>query len=326
MLKVNKKFINRFNKAVAAAEAFVFLIDFEGKKPILFKRDEAATKDLWFQTPEYGNNAVETMRLPNYAGIKSKPVSIDYYQKAFDLVQKHLKNGDTYLLNLTMPSRIETDLTLKQIYHKAQAPYKILFRDEFVCYTPESFIKTEGDKIFTYPMKGTINAAIPNAENHLLSDKKETYEHHTIVDLLRNDLAQVATGIEVRKFKYIDVIQTNTGKLLQMSSEISGVLPSGWRKHAAEMFLKLLPAGSVSGAPKKKTLEIIQSAEKTDRGYYTGIFGYYDGHNFDTAVLIRFIEKKGARLYYHSGGGITALSRLTDEYQELKQKIYVPIN
>ncbi len=91
------------------------------------------------------------------------------------------------------------------------------------------------------------------------------------------------------------------------------------------MMFKLLPAGSISGAPKKKTVEIIQRVEQYDRGYYTGIFGYFDGTNLDSAVAIRYIEKDGEELVFKSGGGITFQSDWKKEYDEMLNKVYVPI-
>ena len=87
----------------------------------------------------------------------------------------------------------------------------------------------------------------------------------------------------------------------------------------------MLPAGSICGAPKEKTVAIIQEVEQEERGYYTGIFGYFDGENLDSAVNIRYLEKKEGQLRYRSGGGITFLSDLESEYNELIEKIYVPV-
>lgn len=86
----------------------------------------------------------------------------------------------------------------------------------------------------------------------------------------------------------------------------------------------MLPAGSISGAPKKRTIEIIKEAETHQRGYYTGIAGVFDGKKLDTCVLIRFIENQQGQLVYKSGGGITSLSHEKEEYNELIDKIYVP--
>jgi len=102
-------------------------------------------------------------------------------------------------------------------------------------------------------------------------------------------------------------------------------MPEKYNEILGEIILKLLPAGSISGAPKKKTVEIIKDIETEKRGYYTGIFGHFDGKNLDSCVMIRFIEKNNDRLYYRSGGGITIYSDPEKEYKELMDKIYVPI-
>ena len=174
-------------------------------------------------------------------------------------------------------------------------------------------------------MKGTINALLPNARKRLLSNKKEIAEHNTIVDLLRNDLNSAAKKVRVNKFRFIDEIETSGGSLLQASSEITGELPPNWHENIGTVFSKILPAGSVTGAPKKKTVEIIKNVEGYERGWYTGIFGIFDGYSLDSAVMIRFIEKQGDKLLFKSGGGITAKSNAREEYDELIQKVYVPI-
>jgi len=86
-----------------------------------------------------------------------------------------------------------------------------------------------------------------------------------------------------------------------------------------------LPAGSVSGAPKPKTLEIIKAVEEEGRGYYTGVFGYFNGNDLDSGVMIRFIENREGKYFYRSGGGITTQSDVEAEYQETIDKVYVPV-
>ena len=108
-------------------------------------------------------------------------------------------------------------------------------------------------------MKGTIDAALPDAEAQLLNNRKEIDEHNTIVDLIRNDLNRVATHVELTRYRYVERIKTNHKTLLQISSEIQGTLPEDWHKQLGTILEKLLPAGSISGAPKLKTLEIIKS-------------------------------------------------------------------
>jgi len=320
---MKRDFKQKFNDWVARKQQFVFIIDFEKQQPVILTPQQAYEAGVYFKVHNFVNYTVPKREVNNVK-LQIKPIPISKYQKAYELVQKHLQNGDTYLLNLSMATKVETKASLIDIFYQAKAPYKLYFKDQFVSFSPETFITIKKNKISTFPMKGTIDADLPNAKKLLLENKKEFYEHNTIVDLLRNDLAMVATNINLKRFRYIDTIKTSHKNLLQMSSEIVGNLSFEWQKKAADIFEKLLPAGSISGAPKQKTVEIIQKSEKQNRGYYTGIFGYFDGQNFDTAVIIRYIEKTNNNLFYRSGGGITALSNLNDEYQELIHKIYVP--
>ena len=173
-------------------------------------------------------------------------------------------------------------------------------------------------------MKGTIDARIKNAKEKILSNQKEMAEHTMVVDLLRNDLSIVAKRVKVEKFRYIDKIKAGERELLQVSSKISGELEDNWNKRLGEILLSLLPAGSISGTPKKSTVRIIKEVENYDRGFFTGIFGVYAKKSLKSAVMIRFIEKIEDELFYKSGGGITIDSDLLSEYQELQDKIYVP--
>lgn len=113
--------------------------------------------------------------------------------------------------------------------------------------------------------------------------------------------------------------------MLQVSSEIMGELDSGYEQRMGDILFQMLPAGSVSGAPKQKTTEIIFAAEGEPRGYYTGVFGVFDGQTLDSAVMIRFIENTPQGRQYRSGGGITSFSQPKREYQEMIDKIYVPV-
>jgi para-aminobenzoate synthetase component 1 len=227
-------------------------------------------------------------------------------------------------VNLTFPTRIDTNLSLQNIYDLSDAKYKLLVNNEFVVFSPESFIKIKDGTISSFPMKGTIRASIPGAEEKILLDTKEIAEHNTIVDLIRNDLSIVATDITVKRFRYLDRITTNEGDILQVSSEIVGKLPENYYNRLGNIMFELLPAGSVTGAPKQKTLEIISHVEGVPRGYYSGIFGCFDGENLESAVMIRFIENRDGQLWFRSGGGITCNSLVDLEYQELIDKVYVP--
>jgi para-aminobenzoate synthetase component 1 len=236
----------------------------------------------------------------------------------------HLKQGNSYLTNLTFETPIELDLSLEEVFHTTKAKYKLLFKNDFAVFSPEIFVQIKKGKIYSFPMKGTIDAKAPDAIQSILNNEKESAEHATIVDLIRNDLSCIASEVKVEKYRYIDTLKTDQGDLLQVSSKISGVLPDDYLDNLGDLFFKLLPAGSICGAPKNKTLQIIEEAETYQRGYYTGIVGLFDGKNMDSGVMIRFIENKNNQLFFKSGGGITAQSDARSEYDELIRKIYLP--
>ena len=267
----------------------------------------------------------ETKPAPSHTFEKS-PVALKDYQQAFNYVVHQIKIGNSFLTNLTFKTPISTNLSLKQIFEHCSAKYRLLVPSKLVVFSPETFIKIKGSEIFSYPMKGTIDADISDAEVKILEDPKETAEHVTIVDLIRNDLSRVAKNVEVTRFRYLGKLITNQKKLLQVSSEIKGMLASNWRSNIGSILSKLIPAGSISGAPKPETINIIQKSESYEREFYTGICGEFDGENFDSAVMIRFIKKENDQLYYCSGGGITSFSELEKEYQEMIDKIYLPID
>ncbi len=303
---------------------FLFAIDFSGKEGFVLTPEEAAERGIrWEMEGGIGTGDQAVKR--SVGRFEMVPVEFEKYRDAFNQVQHHLHRGDSYLLNLTFPTRIETEATLEQIFEMSVAQYKLLVPGHFVVFSPELFIRINGPNIISCPMKGTIDAAIPGAVEILLSDRKERFEHNTIVDLIRNDLAMVSTEVTVTRFRYIDRLSTNRGDLLQMSSEIRGTLPCDWHDRLGEIIFTLLPAGSVTGAPKEKTVEIIRAAEQYERGFYTGIFGYYDGIALTTAVSIRFIELTSSGLVFKSGGGITTLSDPVKEYEEMIRKVYVPV-
>ena len=299
----------------------IFLIDFEKNRFII---EDISSKDFIFSFEDFKNYSPKKIDKKGY--IKKFPLPFNKYKIAFDKVIEEIKNGNTYLLNLTFPTKIETNLTLEDIFYKANAKFKLKYKD-FVCFSPERFIKIENNKIYTYPMKGTIDANIPNAKEKILNNQKELAEHTMVVDLLRNDLGMIAKNIKVTKFRYLDKIKAGDKELFQVSSEIVGDMPNNWKKDWKNLFLKLLPAGSISGTPKKKTIEIIKEVEKYKRGFYTGIFGIIDEEKgfLDSAVIIRYIENQGGNFIYKSGGGITLDSDLKSEYQELIDKVYLPL-
>jgi len=317
-------YIEVMNRWGAERKSFIFILDFELKRPIVLPLHEAAENGIFFTFDNCKNTDIHDTKHQEFT-FRKFPVSYPVFKKSFDKVLKEIKRGNSFLTNLTFPTSIETDLALREIFHQSEAPYKLLFKDQFVVFSPEPFIKITGGKITSYPMKGTIDASVPDAETIILSDAKEIAEHHTIVDLIRNDLSMVATNVKVGKFRFINTVKTHEKTLLQVSSEVTGDLPNDYLLHLGDILSKLLPAGSICGAPKKKTLEIISQSEICERGYYTGVFGIFDGNDLHSAVMIRFIEKHEEKLTFKSGGGITFSSDPKKEYQELIDKVYVPV-
>lgn len=335
---IENNIIKKISLLASQGEEFFFLIDFTGEQSEVLTPLEASEKGIYYWMEgksNYNNSVQEKYNTESKQPSKSSeskpvkfqifPVSFYYYQKSFTKVQEALRRGDTYLMNLTFKTRIETDYSLEEIFQRNIAKYRLLYQDKFVVFSPESFIIIKDGYIESRPMKGTISASVKNAEEKLLGNTKELYEHNTIVDLLRNDLNIVASDVIVENFRYIDRIRTNKGDILQVSSAIKGKLPNDYINHLGEVIASLLPAGSVTGAPKERTVELIKQIENYERGFYTGVFGYFDGNKLESAVCIRFIEKEARVLYYKSGGGITALSDARNEYDELISKIYVPV-
>lgn len=294
-----------------------FLIDFLVENIEIHSLKTLESQNIFF---DFSGKKTQSFELPT---IQFSPIPFQEYEKSFQIVKENLENGNSFLTNLTISTPI-SPVNLWEVYQFSKAKYRVFYKNKWVCFSPETFVKITDNQIFTFPMKGTINADIPNAETLLLQNKKEANEHHTIVDLLRNDLSKVSDNVEVKKFRYVEKIPTQNGNILQTSSEICGNLSENWTKNLGNLLAELLPAGSISGAPKKKTIEIIRQAEVHKRGFYTGIAGYFDGKILDTCVLIRFIENADNQYFYKSGGGITIQSKASDEYQEILQKIYIP--
>lgn len=320
------QFSNKTYGFLENKEPFFFIVNFDKSKALVYSFDEALKNNILFDINGVTNSSTLTLKdFGTPAPIVVDPFPFQSYMEGFEKVVQNLKAGNSFLVNLTFPSKIISPITLKSVYHKAKAKYKLLFKDSFVCFSPECFVRIEKDHIYSYPMKGTIDATLENAERMLMDNPKEQQEHYTIVDLIRNDLSMVAREVEVTKFRYLDKIKTANGDILQTSSEIRGKLQENWESQFASLLMNMLPAGSISGAPKPKTLDIISEAENYERGFYTGVFGVFDGRNVDSAVAIRFIEKQNEEFWYKSGGGITHQSNVKEEYIELIKKIYVPV-
>ena len=379
---MKQEIIDKINQLASQDEPFLFVINYQGDKAFIRLLSDINPEECLFDFEGRGNLShawketlkeetseketwkKETLKKETLKEEISEttwqiePPLYEDYERSFNIVKSNIMAGNSYLTNLTCRVPVSCNLSLEEIFHRAKGKYKLLLRRKrnltpFVCFSPETFVRIKGGRIYSYPMKGTLDASLPNAEKLLMEDRKEAAEHATIVDLIRNDLSRVAENVRVDKYRYIDVLHTNKGNILQTSSEISGRLPEDYRQHLGEILDAQLPAGSITGAPKDKTMQIIQEAEGYDRGFYTGIMGIYDQGELNSAVMIRFIEeetspvdfetdgeknfkakegkasegkepKASRKLYFKAGGGITSKSDCQREYEEVIQKIYLP--
>lgn len=379
---MKQEIIDKINRLASQDEPFLFVINYQGDKAFIRQLSDINPEECLFDFEGRGNSSDEmknnSEKIAEISWQIAPPLYEDY-ERSFDIVKNNIMAGNSYLTNLTCKVPVSCNLSLEDIFHRAKGKYKLLLRrkrnqaedkvqqkeeaqnkaykkediieeisNPFVCFSPETFVRIKGGRIYSYPMKGTLDASLPNAEKLLMEDRKETAEHATIVDLIRNDLSRVAEDVRVDKYRYVDVLHTNKGDILQTSSEISGRLPEDYRHHLGEILDAQLPAGSITGAPKDKTMQIIQEAEGYDRDFYTGIMGIYDQGELNSAVMIRFIEeetspvdfegdgeknfkanegkkpKESRKLYFKAGGGITSKSDCRKEYEEVIQKIYLP--
>ena len=354
---MKQEIIDKINRLASQDEPFLFVINYQGDKAFIRLLSDINPEECLFDFEGRGNFSharKETLKeeIPEVTWQITPPLYNDY-ERSFNIVKSNIMAGNSYLTNLTCRVPVSCNLSLEEIFHRAKGKYKLLLRRKrtltpFVCFSPETFVRIKGGRIYSYPMKGTLDASLPNAEKLLMEDRKEAAEHATIVDLIRNDLSRVAEDVRVDKYRYVDVLHTNKGDILQTSSEISGRLPEDYPHHLGEILDAQLPAGSITGAPKDKTMQIIQEAEGYDRGFYTGIMGIYDQGELNSAVMIRFIEEETSpvdfeadgeknfkasegkgdeasrKLYFKAGGGITSKSDCRKEYEEVIQKIYLP--
>ncbi len=319
-----KAVIRSVNEYAHRREPFLFIVDF-AKEHGYFIPSPLDQKHIRFcingETNAYSEHTWRPLSLTRH------PLGYDEYREKYEVVLGGLKRGDSFLCNLTVPTDIDIDASLDEIFEMTEARYKVLVPGRFICFSPEIFITIDNKgQISSHPMKGTIDASLPDASETILNDYKETSEHCTIVDLIRNDLNIVAQQVRVESFRYIDEVKVAEGKsILQVSSKVVGDLPDHYLDCLGDVIDVLLPAGSICGAPKAATVDLIRRAETTERGYYTGIVGYFDGSTLDTGVLIRYIEERqGGSKVFRSGGGITINSNPMDEYAEVIQKVYIP--
>ena len=252
-------------------------------------------------------------------------IARDDYRARIREIKQYIAAGETYQVNFTDRVCVATTLSADQAFgallRQQPVAYSALLNiadNHILSLSPELFFRIEGDRIVTRPMKGTMPRGLDIAEDaeavlRLQHDEKNRSEHVMIVDLLRNDLGRICTMGSVRVEDIFSVEKYET--LLQMTSTVSGTLRRGLSYY--EIFKAMFPSGSITGAPKIRTMQIIHEMEQTPRGIYTGAIGYISPNGSSTFnVAIRTLVLKDGEARMGVGGGIVADSEPSEEYRE----------
>ena len=286
------------------------------------------------------NDIIESLRQPvpqagagylsqgESKGFRSK-VSQKRYHGMVERALEYIRSGD--ILQGVLSLRFEAPLYADpfQVYRALRvlnpSPYMYYLKfDDFhlVGSSPELMVKKVGSEASVRPIAGTRRRGVDSVEDRALAkelqgDEKENAEHVMLVDLGRNDLGRVCEpgSISIPEYKSID----RYSHVMHMVSTVKGTLKEG--KTAFDLVRATFPAGTVSGAPKVRAMEIIEELEAQRRGVYAGMVGYFDySGNFDSAITIRTILAREGRAYIQAGAGIVADSKPELEYQECRHK------
>jgi para-aminobenzoate synthetase component 1 len=290
----------------------------------------AQTGDLWDElcTRLQGLPDCEPVEAVPGAGPERSP-DRSAYRQAFERVQHYLREGDVYQVNLTRRLEASSTESARSLYRRLRgfspAPYGA-FLDyggfQLLSNSPEQFLSLEAGRVTTRPIKGTRprdRSPTRDAQNRadLLASEKDRAENLMIVDLLRNDLGRVCEpgSITVPQLFAVESYAT----VHHLVSTVSGQLRGG--ADAVDLLRACFPGGSITGAPKRRAMQIIDELEPVSREAYCGSVFYlgYDGR-MDSSIAIRSIVRQGQSLYYWSGGGIVADSEADAEYQETLDK------
>ena len=238
--------IKRMNELAGSRKPFLFIIDYKQQCSLIEEISRIDSTRCRYNFNGVKNVDTVTESYSGQIDWNFVPMSLTDYRQAFEIVKRNILAGNSYLANLTCKVPVSTNLTLEDVFRYSKALYRLWLKDKLVCFSPEIFVRIEDGEIKSFPMKGTIDATLPNAEKLLMDDSKETAEHATIVDLIRNDLSMVAEQVRVVRYRYCDRLETNKGPIFQTSSEICGVLPDDYPSHIGDIIFRLLPAGSIT--------------------------------------------------------------------------------
>ena len=252
------------------------------------------------------------------------------YMQIVEKTKKYIYEGDIFQAVLSNKLEAKASGSLLDVYRRLRisnaSPYMFYFSSddiEIAGASPETLVKLENKELSTFPLAGTRKRGMTEEEDKklikdLLSDEKEKAEHNMLVDLGRNDLGKISKFGSVKVDKYMEIVKFS--HVMHIGSTVKSVIRED--KDALDAIEAVLPAGTLSGAPKIRACEIIDELEKDKRGIYGGAIGYIDfSGNMDTCISIRLAYKKSDRLVIRSGAGIVADSDPELEYEECVNKM-----
>jgi len=257
------------------------------------------------------------------------------YCAMVERAKHYIYEGDIFQVVLSNRLEAKAEGSLLDTYRVLRttnpSPYMFYFSSddiEIAGASPETLVKLQDKTLYTFPLAGTRPRGITDAEDvrlekELLSDEKELAEHNMLVDLGRNDLGKISKFGSVTLDKYLSVLRFS--HVMHIGSTLSAEMQED--KTPLDAISAVLPAGTLSGAPKIRACEIIHELEQNKRGIYGGAIGYLDfTGNVDTCIAIRMTFKKNGKVFVRSGAGIVADSVPQKEYQECIQKAQAVIN
>ncbi len=257
------------------------------------------------------------------------------YKKSIEKIKKHIIDGDIFQCVFSRRFKGEMEGSLFNTYRVLRglnpSPYMIYLDThelEIAGASPETLVKKEGNVLQTFPIAGTRPRGKTEKEDleieeGLMKDEKELAEHNMLVDLGRNDIGKISKfgSVEVVNYQYI----LRFSHVMHITSTVNGIIDEKY--DAIDALQAILPAGTLSGAPKIRAAEIIDELEPVRRGIYGGAIGYIDFRdNLDMCICIRTAIKKGNEVYVQAGGGIVLDSVAENEYQETENKARAVLN
>lgn len=293
------------------------------KEYLKAKEDIENIRELIFKAPKIDLEKVKILKKPE--SIDSK----DEYKRKLDKVKKYIYDGDIFQCVFSRRFKGEIEGSLFEAYRNLRSinpsPYMYYLKNddlEIAGASPETLCMKNDDIISTYPIAGTRPRGKDTLdddrlERELLSDEKELAEHNMLVDLGRNDVGRVSEFGTVNVLDYMKVLRFS--HVMHISSTVVGKIKNGLT--SLDALQSILPAGTLSGAPKLRAMEIIDELEEERRGIYGGALGYIDFRdNMNMCIVIRTIVKKGNNVYLQAGGGIVMDSNAEAEFMETENK------